>query len=208
MKIANSLLFFALSALLALATTAATPDATSATQGGAATAIFGGGCFWCVEADFDKVPGVLGTVSGYIGGDVANPTYEQVSAGGTGHVEVVRISFDPETVTYAELLDTFWRSIDPTTVNSQFCDHGDQYRTAIFHATPEQEEVARQSLASLRVSKPFAEPIVTEITPAGRFYPAEDYHQDYYMKNPLRYRFYRFTCGRDGRLEELWGDSK
>lgn len=205
MKFANFLLLFT---LFSMPATAATPDAASATQDGTEAAIFGGGCFWCVEADFDKVPGVLETVSGYIGGNVANPTYEQVSAGGTGHVEVVRVRFDPETVSYAELLEGFWRTIDPTTVDSQFCDHGDQYRTAIFHTTPEQESVARQSLASLMESKPFAEPIVTEITPAGRFYPAEDYHQDYYMKNPLRYRFYRFSCGRDGRLEDLWGDSK
>jgi peptide-methionine (S)-S-oxide reductase len=199
-----SYVFLAVGLLLAIPASAATDDASPA-QGNPENAIFAGGCFWCVEADFDKVPGVLDTVSGYIGGQLANPAYEQVSAGGTGHAEVVQVTFDPQTVSYADLLEVFWRSIDPTTVDSQFCDHGDQYRTAIFYTSPEQERAARQSLVNLIKVKPFAEPIVTEITPAGVFYPAEDYHQDYYEKNPLRYRFYRLTCGRDKRLEELWG---
>jgi peptide-methionine (S)-S-oxide reductase len=201
MKSVFSLLTFTLFSMSALA---ASSDDKGAVRG-EEYAIFAGGCFWCVEADFDKVPGVLATLSGYVGGHLSNPTYEQVSAGGTGHAEAVRVTFDPQTVSYAELLDVFWHSIDPTTVDSQFCDHGDQYRTAIFYTTPEQEAVAHQSLASLMQSKPFANPIVTEITAAGMFYPAEEYHQDYYMKHPLRYRFYRLTCGRDGRLEDLWG---
>ena len=168
-------------------------------------ATFAGGCFWCVEADFDKVPGVLKTTSGYTGGSVANPTYEQVSAKATGHAEAVQIVFDPTRVSYAQLLDTYWRSIDPTTKNAQFCDHGSPYRTAIFTNSPAQAAAAQASLAELNKTKPFPQPIVTTIEPAGPFYPAEDYHQDYYKKNPLRYQFYRASCGRDLRLSQLWG---
>ena len=170
------------------------------------TAIFAGGCFWCVEADFDKVPGVLDTQSGYIGGERPDPTYEEVSAGGTGHAEAVRITYDPEKVSYQKLLDLFWRSIDPTTPDRQFCDRGSQYRSAIFYLNEEQRRLAEASRATLEADKPFPEPIVTEISPAGEFYPAEEYHQDYYRKNPLRYRYYRFSCGRDQRLEALWGE--
>jgi peptide-methionine (S)-S-oxide reductase len=171
------------------------------------TAIFAGGCFWCVEADFDKVPGVLETLSGYIGGERPDPTYEEVSAGGTGHAEAVRITYDPAQVSYQKLLDVFWRSIDPTTPNRQFCDRGSQYRSAIFYLNEEQHRLAEASRTALEADKPFAEPIVTEISPADEFYPAEEYHQDYYRMNPLRYRFYRFNCGRDQRLEVLWGAS-
>jgi peptide-methionine (S)-S-oxide reductase len=169
------------------------------------TAIFAGGCFWCVESDFDKVPGVLDTLSGYIGGERRDPTYEEVSAGGTGHAEAVRITYDPAQVSYPQLLEVFWRSIDPTTPNRQFCDRGSQYRSAIFYLNEAQRRQAEASRTALEADKPFAEPIVTELSPAGEFYPAEEYHQDYYRKNPLRYRFYRFNCGRDQRLEALWG---
>jgi peptide-methionine (S)-S-oxide reductase len=172
------------------------------------TAIFAGGCFWCVEADFDAIPGVVKTVSGYTGGHTQNPTYTETSAGGTGHAESVEVTFDPAKITYKELVDRFWHNIDPTTLNRQFCDSGDQYRTAIFYNSPEQKRVAEQSRRELEKTKPFKEPIVTEITQATTFYPAEDYHQDYHDKNPLRYKFYRYNCGRDQRLEELWGRSR
>jgi len=166
-------------------------------------ATFAGGCFWCVEADFDKVPGVLSTTSGYTGGQVANPSYEQVSHGGTGHAEAVEIAFDPAKVSYQKLLDVFWHNIDPLAKDRQFCDHGRQYRSAIFYRNDEQRRLAEAAKAE--VAKRFKEPIATEIVPAGPFYKAEDYHQDYYSKNPIRYKFYRFNCGRDARLEELWG---
>ncbi|MEJ7928733.1 peptide-methionine (S)-S-oxide reductase MsrA [Ramlibacter sp. AN1015] len=172
-----------------------------------AKATFAGGCFWCVEADFDKVPGVLETVSGYIGGTVPNPSYEQVSTQDTGHAEAVQITYDPAKVSYEQLLATYWRSVDPTTKDRQFCDIGSPYRTAIFTHGPIQMQAARQSLQKLQQTKPFEAPIVTEIVPATTFYPAEDYHQDYYRKNPVRYQFYRWRCGRDARLQELWGAS-
>jgi peptide-methionine (S)-S-oxide reductase len=171
-----------------------------------ATATFAGGCFWCVEADFDKVPGVISTTSGYTGGTVANPSYRQVSSKRTGHAEAVEIVFDPAQVSYAQLVEHFWRTIDPTTVDSQFCDHGSPYRTAIFVHGEAQRAAAQASLAALEKSKPFAAPIVTRIEPAGPFYAAEDYHQDYYLKNPIRYNYYRAGCGRDARLKQLWGD--
>jgi peptide-methionine (S)-S-oxide reductase len=172
------------------------------------TATFAGGCFWCMEADFDKVPGVLSTTSGYTGGTVANPSYEQVAAKHTGHAEAVEIVFDPSKVSYEQLLARFWRSIDPTTRDRQFCDSGSPYRTAIFAHGEQQLAAARASLAELERTKRFPEPIVTEILSAGPFYPAEEYHQDYYRKNPLRYRYYRAGCGRDARLAELWGEAK
>jgi peptide-methionine (S)-S-oxide reductase len=183
-------------ALLAGASAQGAPPAT-------ATAIFAGGCFWCVEADFDKVEGVLSTTSGYIGGRTPKPSYEEVSRGGTGHAEAVEIVYDPAKVSYQKLLDVFWHNIDPLAKNWQFCDHGDQYRSAIFTRDEEQRRLAEASKAA--VAKRFKQPIETEIVAAGPFYKAEDYHQDYYLKNPLRYRFYRFNCGRDARLEELWG---
>ena len=170
-----------------------------------AKATFAGGCFWCVESDFDKVPGVLSTTSGYIGGKLANPTYEQVSAKTTGHAEAVEIIFDPKRVSYEQLLEYFWRTIDPTTRDRQFCDAGSPYRTAIFVHDAQQLAAAKASLERLDKTKPFKEPIVTEIVLAGPFYAAEDYHQDYYKKNPVRYKYYRTSCGREARLEQLWG---
>jgi peptide-methionine (S)-S-oxide reductase len=170
-----------------------------------AKATFAGGCFWCVEADFDKVPGVLSTTSGYIGGTVPNPSYEQVSSKATGHTEAVEIVFDPAKVSYAALVNHFWRTIDPTTPDRQFCDVGSPYRTAIFTHDAQQAAVVKQSLDALEKSKPFQAPIVTAILPATTFYPAEAYHQDYYKKNPVRYAYYRASCGRDARLEQLWG---
>jgi peptide-methionine (S)-S-oxide reductase len=173
-----------------------------------AKATFAGGCFWCVESDFDKVPGVLSTTSGYIGGTVSKPSYEQVAAKSTGHAEAVEIIYDPAKVSYEQLLAKYWRSIDPTTKNRQFCDSGSPYRTAIFTHDAAQLAAAKKSLAELEKSKPFKEPIVTEIVAATAFYPAEAYHQDYYKKNPVRYNYYRSSCGRDARLAELWGSSK
>ena len=172
---------------------------------GTAKATFAGGCFWCVEADFDKVSGVISTTSGYIGGTVANPTYEQVSAKTTGHAEAVEIVFDPAKVSYEQLLEKFWRTIDPTTKDRQFCDAGSPYRTSIFTHGPQQAAAAQASKAALEKSKPFKAPIVTTIESAGPFYAAEGYHQDYYKKNPVRYNYYRSACGRDARLKELWG---
>ncbi|RPH46603.1 MAG: peptide-methionine (S)-S-oxide reductase [Burkholderiales bacterium] len=195
--------------LAVLGLAAVSPHAAAQTSTPAAAntarATFAGGCFWCVEADFDKVPGVLSTTSGYIGGRTPNPTYEQVSRNTTGHAEAVEIVFDPTKVSYETLLAKYWRSIDPTTVDRQFCDSGSPYRTAIFANDAAQLEAARRSLAELQRTKPFAEPIVTRIEQAGPFYPAEAYHQDYYLKNPVRYRYYRSSCGRDARLEALWG---
>jgi peptide-methionine (S)-S-oxide reductase len=170
-----------------------------------AKATFAGGCFWCMEPPYDKLDGVVSTTSGYIGGNTKNPTYEAVSAGGTGHAEAVEIVYDPAKVSYAKLLDVFWRNIDPTVRNRQFCDVGDQYRSAIFYHDAEQKRLAEASKAALARTKSFPQPIVTEIVPAGVFTAAEAYHQDYYVKNPLRYKYYRYRCGRDQRLEELWG---
>jgi peptide-methionine (S)-S-oxide reductase len=169
-----------------------------------AVATFAGGCFWCVESDFDKVPGVLSTTSGYIGGTVANPSYNQVSGGGTGHAEAVEIAFEPSKVSYEKLLDVFWHNHDPLAKDRQFCDRGDQYRPAIFYHDEEQRKLAEES--KKKVQEKFAPRVVqTEIVKAGPFYKAEDYHQDYYEKNSIRYKFYRYNCGRDQRLEELWG---
>lgn len=170
-----------------------------------ASAIFAGGCFWCMEPPFDKLDGVAKTTSGYIGGQEKNPTYKQVSAGVTGHTEAVEVLYDPAKVSYEELLHVFWRNIDPTVENRQFCDRGSQYRTEIFYQDEGQKELAEASKAELETSGRFAR-VVTEITPAGTFYPAEGYHQDYYKKNPVRYKTYRLGCRRDARLEELWGD--
>jgi peptide-methionine (S)-S-oxide reductase len=170
-----------------------------------AKATFAGGCFWCVEADFDKVAGVVSTTSGYIGGTVTNPSYQQVTTKTTGHAEAVEIAFDPAKVSYEQLLALYWRSIDPTTKDRQFCDTGSPYRTAIFTHGPAQHAAALASLAALEKTKPFREPIVTTIEPAGPFYAAESYHQDYHQKNPLRYKYYRNGCGRDARLQQLWG---
>ncbi|WP_373070837.1 peptide-methionine (S)-S-oxide reductase MsrA [Gemmatimonas sp.] len=168
------------------------------------TAIFAGGCFWCMEPPYDKLDGVLSTTSGYTSGSVVNPTYEQVSAGGTGHTEAMQVVFDPSRVTYDRLLHVFWRNIDPFARNQQFCDRGSQYRSGIYPRTALQTTAAETSLRALAAR--FSQPIATEIVAATRFYSAEEYHQDYYMKNPVRYKFYRASCGRDKRLEEIWGD--
>jgi peptide-methionine (S)-S-oxide reductase len=169
------------------------------------TAVFAGGCFWCMEPPFDKLDGVVSTTSGYIGGMLRNPTYEQIGGGRTGHIEAVMVVFDPKRVGYEKLLEVFWRNHDPLTANAQFCDHGTQYRAGIFYLDDEQKRLAEQSKQALVDAKRFNRPIVTEITKATEFWPAEVYHQDYYVKNPIRYKFYRFSCGRDARLEELWG---
>lgn len=172
-----------------------------------ATATFAGGCFWCMEPPFDALDGVISTTSGYTGGHEKNPTYRSVSAGGTGHAESVQVVYDPDQITYEKLLDVYWHNIDPTVKDQQFCDHGHQYRTAIFYDGEEQKAAAEASKARLDEKRPFKEKIVTEIVAAGEFYPAEDYHQNYYKKNPVRYKFYRTSCGRDRRLHELWGDA-
>jgi len=169
-----------------------------------ATAVFAGGCFWCTESDFEKVPGVLAAESGYTGGRKANPTYEQVSDGGTGHTEAVRVTYDPARVNYAQLVEYFWHTIDPTVKDRQFCDVGSQYRSAIFWQTDEERAIAEKSRDALLASGRFKE-VHTEIEKASVFYPAEEYHQDYYKKNPIRYGYYRHGCGRDDRLKELWG---
>lgn len=168
-------------------------------------AIFAGGCFWCMEAPFDQLPGVLSVTSGYTGGHKKFPTYEEVSAGGTGHAEAVEVVYDPARISYPSLLNVFWHNIDPTVTDRQFCDAGHQYRAAIFYRGEEQRKSALRSKAALEKSKPFREAVVTEIVPAAEFYPAEEYHQHYYKKNPLRYGYYRSGCGRDKRLKDLWG---
>ncbi len=170
-----------------------------------AIATFAGGCFWCMEPPFEKLDGVLSTTVGYTGGHTVNPTYEQVSAGGTGHAESLQIVYDPRKISYERLLDIFWRNIDPIAPNGQFCDQGAQYRTAIFYHDETQRRLAEASKRRLEESKRFAHPIATEIVPATEFYPAEEYHQKFHAKNPLRYKYYRWNCGRDQRLEELWG---
>lgn len=183
----------------------AAASSSNADEGDRQVAIFAGGCFWCVESDFDKVPGVFETISGYTGGSVADPTYTKVTAGGTGHSEAVRITFDPKKVKYKRLLHIFWRTVDPTDDGGQFCDRGHSYKTAIFATNDEQLRLAKASKKMLRDAKLLDKPIVTPIRVASTFYPAEDYHQDYYNKNPLRYKFYRLSCGRDSRLRTLWG---
>jgi len=174
---------------------------------GTAVATFAGGCFWCMEPPFDKIDGVLATTSGYIGGMKQSPTYEEVSSGRTGHAEAVQVLYDPKKVSYEKLLDVFWHNIDPTVKDRQFCDVGSQYRTAIFVHDAQQLRAAEASKAALEKSKPFREAIVTDIVTATDFWPAEEYHQDYYVKNPVRYAYYRTGCGRDARLKQLWGNA-
>ena len=183
----------------------ASAQAPAAKPAATAKATFAGGCFWCVEEAFDKVPGVISTVSGYMGGQTKNPTYETISTGRTGHAEVVQVEYDPAKVTYEKLLEAFWRNIDPTQKDAQFCDHGSQYRSAIFYHSDEQRRAVEASRAALASNKPFKGEIVTQIAKADVFYPAEGYHQDYYQKNPVRYQFYKTGCGREARLKELWG---
>ena len=168
--------------------------------------IVAGGCFWCVESDFDKVPGVLSTQSGYTGGLLINPTYKQVTRGGSGHLEAVRIEFDPAKTDFATLLEIYWRTVDPTDGGGQFCDRGESYTTAIFAVTPEQKQLAEASKAAIEKSGVLDDPIETQILYATPFYPAEDYHQDYHTKSPIRYRVYRYNCGRDKRVKAIWGD--
>ena len=181
------------------------PAAKPAAGTGHAKAIFAGGCFWCMEQPYDVLDGVVSTTSGYIGGQKKNPTYEEVSAGRSGHTEAVEVVYDPKKVSYQKLLDVFWRNIDPTVKDQQFCDVGTQYRSGIFYHNDDQRRLSEASKAALEKSRPFKGAIVTEITRATEFYPAEDYHQDYYLKNPVRYKFYVNGCGRYARLKQLWG---
>ncbi|MCB1319759.1 MAG: peptide-methionine (S)-S-oxide reductase MsrA [Leptospiraceae bacterium] len=178
-----------------------------ASESGYETAIFAGGCFWCVESDLEKLDGVISVISGYTGGDVENPTYEEVSDGGTGHREAVMVTFDPQKISYETLLQAFWHNVDPVDARGQFCDKGFQYTSAIFYGSPEQKAAADDSKMLLEADEQRfgGQTIATEILPAKTFYPAEDYHQDYYKKNPIRYKFYRGRCGRDNRLKEVWG---
>jgi peptide-methionine (S)-S-oxide reductase len=196
-------------ALMALATTAALsggPTGQAAPPGaGLAVATFAGGCFWCMEPPFDKTEGVVSTTSGYTGGEKAGATYEQVSAGGTGHKEALRVVYDPAKVTYAKLLDVYWHNIDPVDAKGQFCDKGDEYKPAIFVHDEEQKKAAEDSKKAFETSGRFKQPITVTVQPAREFWVAEDYHQDYYLKNPVRYKYYRWNCGRDARLEALWG---
>jgi len=171
-----------------------------------AAATFAGGCFWCMEPPFDKLTGVLSTISGYTGGHKLDPAYEEVSAGGTGHAEAVQVVYDSTKITYAQLLHVFWRNIDPLAANRQFCDSGSQYRSAIFYNHEKQKRLAEESKRKLEQTRKFDRPIVTEIVAAAKFYPAEEYHQDFYKKNSFHYKTYRAGCGRDRRLQELWGD--
>ena len=197
-----------LGAVLVFAGPAAPADEAPASEPARATATFAGGCFWCMQPPFDALDGVVSTTVGYTGGHAAHPTYEEVSAGGTGHAESIQVVYDPRRVGYEKLLDVFWHNVDPVTPNAQFCDHGTQYRSAIFFHDEPQRHAAEQSKKALEDSKRLPGPIVTEIVPAATFTPAEDYHQGYYKKNPIRYKFYRHGCGRDARLKELWGRSE
>lgn len=203
----SAALFFAAcsSAQSAPVPQAQSSDLPTVSEANTDTAIFAGGCFWCVEADFEKVPGVVEAVSGYTGGHVDDPTYKQVVRENTGHYEAVKVIFDPTQVTYSELLSYFWRHVDPTDPNGQFCDKGDSYRTAIF-VRPEQMTAAQRSKSAIETDKPFTDPIVTPVLPAAAFYDAEEYHQDYYKKSSLKYKYYRRSCGRDARVKALWGE--
>jgi len=193
--------------MFALPSFAAEEASTPASVQHTESAIFAGGCFWCMEPPFDKLDGVISTTSGYTAGRKKNPTYRDVSAGITGHTEAIQIVYDPNKISYAELLKIYWKNIDPVAVNRQFCDAGTQYRSGIYYLNETQEVEAKRSLQELKNNKPFEGTIATEILPASTFYPAEDYHQDYYQKNPLRYKYYRYSCGRDQRLEDIWGTS-
>ncbi len=196
----------ALAGMLLGVAVAAAATAPTVQEKTTATATFAGGCFWCMVPPFEKLPGVISVTSGYTGGHTVNPTYEEVSAGGTGHVEAVQIIYDPVKIGYDKLLDVFWHNVDPLDAGGQFCDRGSSYRSEIFYHGEEQKRLAEQSRAA--IEKQLKRPVVTEIRPAGPFYAAEAYHQDYYKKNPLRYEFYRYTCGRDRRLEQLWGKQR
>jgi len=184
--------------------TAANARINSATNSYSA-ATFAGGCFWCMEPPYDKLKGGISTTSGYLGGHLDKPTYQQVSRGNTGHTEAVQVIYDPTVISYEKLLQIFWHNIDPTDARGQFCDKGNQYRSEIFYHNAEQRDLAQQSKTELLDNKPFKGEIITPISAASQFFPAENYHQDYYQKNPLRYKYYRYSCGRDNRLEQLWG---
>jgi peptide-methionine (S)-S-oxide reductase len=203
MRTGNLLRLLSLLATLPFGFGATVQGASSDSNAATAKATFAGGCFWCMEPPYDELDGVISTISGYMGGTTENPTYEEVSAGRTGHAEVVQVTYDPKKITYPKLLEIFWRNIDPLTPNRQFCDVGSQYRSAIFYHDKDQKRFAEESKKAL--TKRFKEPIVTEILQASTFYPAEDYHQDYYKKNPIRFKIYKYNCGRDQRLAELWG---
>ena len=177
-------------------------------SGEPAKAYFAGGCFWCMEEAFEKVDGVIAAVSGYMGGTAQNPSYEEVSSGRTGHAESIEVLYDPSKVTYNQLLEAFWRNVDPITPSAQFCDHGTQYRAAIFYQNDQEKRFAEESKQAIEQSKRFTQPIVAQIVMASQFYTAEEYHQDFYKKNPIRYKFYKYNCGRAQRLDELWGKSK
>lgn len=200
MRLSIALLLAGLLSNLALAETTTEPKLESV--------VLGGGCFWCIEADYEKLDGVVDVISGYAGGHVKNPTYQQVSAGGSGHIEVVKVTYDANKINYSQILDYFWRHVDPTRDDGQFCDRGSQYRPAIFYQDKAQKKLAIASTKKTEETKPFEQTLKVELIQAGTFYPAEDYHQDYYKKNPVRYNFYRFNCGRDARVEQLWGESK
>ena len=182
------------------------PDQAKATSTQTETALLAGGCYWCIEADFEKLEGVKEAISGFAGGHTENPTYKQVSAGGTGHIEVVEVIYDPKVINYSQILDYFWKHIDPTRDDGQFCDNGPSYRPAIFY-TEAQKDLTIASKENIEKTKPFSDPIKVELIEASTFYAAEDYHQDYFKKNPIRYRYYRHGCGRDKRVEQLWGQS-
>jgi peptide-methionine (S)-S-oxide reductase len=205
MKLQLVTVFISLGLLLLVSAVSETSDAGAASGAGLEKATFAGGCFWCMEPAFDKLEGVKAVVSGYTGGHKLNPTYEEVSSGTTGHAESIEITYDPAVVSYSKLLDVFWHNIDPTVKDRQFCDVGAQYRSAIFYHDEEQKRLAEASKKALEQTKRFPGPIYTEVVPATTFYPAEEYHQKYYQKNPIRYKYYRYGCGRDQRLKELWG---
>ena len=192
-------------ALLAAASAALAQGAPPTAEAGRKIAIFAGGCFWCMEHPFDEIDGVISVTSGYTGGTKSKPTYEEVSSGSTGHAEAVEVVYDPGKVNYQKLVDVFWRNIDPLTANAQFCDHGSQYRSAVFYLDDEQKRIAEASKEALAKSGRFDRPIVTQIVAATAFWPAEGYHQHYYKTHPVQYKFYRYNCGRDRRLEQLWG---
>jgi peptide-methionine (S)-S-oxide reductase len=210
MALSTQILFLPLAAALAMPRSAGVPYRTrepAAAAGGYATATFAGGCFWSMEHPFDQLDGVIAVTVGYMGGHTQHPTYEEVAAGRTGHAESVQIEFDSAKIGYAELLDVFWHNIDPLAVDGQVCDFGSQYRTVIFYHSPTQHRLAAESKRRLETSGRFGQPIATQVVAAGEFYPAEEYHQHYYRKNPTRYALYRVACGRDRRLKELWGTS-
>lgn len=192
--------------ILSLATLVTTQSAHA--QDATETAVFAGGCFWCTESDYEKVEGVIKAESGYTGGFTENPTYKQVTRENTGHFEAVKVVYDPSKVSYAELVDYFWYTIDPTDPRGQFCDKGSSYRSAIFYADDKQKAISESSLAEIKANKPFKADIVTQLLPLQTFYLAEEYHQDYYLKSPIKYGYYRSRCGRDNRIKSLWGEVK